>query len=57
VPWRGRRNEPSFLAATLERAAGILEVDREALRRRTEENARVFYGLRTRSAGVMPDSG
>jgi TatD DNase family protein len=45
VPWRGRRNEPAFIAATLDRAAALLGVEREALRARTESNARTFYGL------------
>ncbi len=45
VPWRGRRNEPSFLPATLEQAARILDVDATALADRTESNARAFYRL------------
>jgi len=45
VPWRGKRNEPAFIAATLERAAALLGVERDALRERTEGNARAFYGL------------
>ena len=52
IPWRGRRNEPSFLAATLDRAAAILECDVAALRDRTERNARVFYGIGEEGAGA-----
>jgi TatD DNase family protein len=45
VPWRGRRNEPAFLAATVERAAAILGMAPPLLAERTERNARAFYRL------------
>jgi len=45
VPWRGQRNEPAFLAATVGQAARILGIEPEEARERTERNARAFYGL------------
>ncbi len=45
APHRGRRNEPAFLAATIERIARAREIESEALRRATVENACRIYGL------------
>ncbi|MDH3283185.1 MAG: TatD family hydrolase [Acidobacteriota bacterium] len=45
VPHRGRRNEPAFLAATVEAIARARGMQTEALRRATTENACRIYGL------------
>ncbi len=43
VPWRGKRNEPAYVARTGEMLAGLLGVSVEELGRRTSENfARLF---------------
>lgn len=47
VPWRGRRNEPAYLAATVDGVARLLEAEPETVAKRTERNARTFYGLAT----------
>ncbi len=48
VPHRGRRNEPSFLAATLQRVAALRGEDAEELGRNTAANARAL---------LVPDGG
>ena len=45
VPYRGKRNEPAYLAATCEAAAAITGQDRSVLGAAIEANARTFYGL------------
>ncbi|MBC8086132.1 MAG: TatD family hydrolase [Phycisphaerae bacterium] len=45
VPHRGRRNEPSWVAATLERLATARAVSVESLASTTLENTRAFFGL------------
>jgi TatD DNase family protein len=45
VPHRGRRNEPAFLAQTVERLAALHGVDVTAMGALTRANARRFYGL------------
>lgn len=46
VPHRGKPNEPAFLRATAEHAAGLFGISLEELAVRTAENTEVFYGLR-----------
>lgn len=45
VPHRGRRNEPAFVAETVERLAALHGVDGTAMGALTRANARRFYGL------------
>lgn len=45
VPWRGRRNEPAYLASTVEHVARLLGSDPARMADLTERNARIFYGL------------
>ena len=47
VPDRGKRNEPAWVARTVERLAAIRAVDPEELGRVTVANARRLFGLRT----------
>ncbi len=44
VPNRGKRNEPAFLAATLDALSTLLATDRDAIARRTTETARALFG-------------
>jgi TatD DNase family protein len=46
VPHRGRRNEPAFMVLARDGAAAHLGADADGLGRRTESNARQFYGIR-----------
>jgi TatD DNase family protein len=45
VPFRGKRNEPAYLAATCDAAARILERDTADVADTTAQNARRFYRL------------
>lgn len=45
VPFRGKRNEPSFIPHVAAAVAGLLEVSVEEVARRTTSNALRFYGL------------
>lgn len=45
VPHRGRRNEPAFVAETIDRLAALHGVDGTAMGALTRANARRFYGL------------
>lgn len=45
VPYRGRRNEPAWVAITCETAARIRDETPAWLGETTERNARLFYGL------------
>lgn len=45
VPHRGKRNEPAFIAATLEATARVLEREAVDLDERTTRNARTLFGL------------
>lgn len=45
VPHRGRRNEPAWVAQTLERLAHVRAVDAESLGQQVIANARVLFGL------------
>lgn len=45
VPHRGKRNEPAFVAETIERLAAIHGVDGTAMGALTRANARRFYGM------------
>lgn len=45
VPHRGRRNEPSFIAHTCEAVARLRGVSADVLARRTDANARFFFGI------------
>jgi len=47
VPYRGRRNEPSYLHATVRRIAALREVAPEVIARETSDNARRFFHLPT----------
>jgi TatD DNase family protein len=49
VPFRGKRNEPSFVPRTVERLAVVREVATDVLAARTAENAVRLFGL------AMPD--
>lgn len=44
-PFRGKRNEPALLRATLDFAAGLFGVPAAFLDEKTEENARAFFGI------------
>ena len=48
VPHRGKRNEPAWMVLARDAAALILSDDAAGLGRRTESNARRFYGLDAR---------
>ena len=45
VPHRGKRNEPAWVAATVDRLAHVRGTDAAAMRRLTSANARRFFGL------------
>ena len=45
VPFRGKRNEPSFVRHTIERLAGVRGTTSDALAELTANNARRFFGL------------
>ena len=45
VPFRGKRNEPSFVPRTIERLAAVRGTTSEALAEQTASNARQFFGL------------
>ncbi|MFG0315933.1 MAG: TatD family hydrolase [Planctomycetota bacterium JB042] len=45
LPWRGKRNEPSYVAATARRLAELKGVEEEEVRRVTTANARRLFGL------------
>ena len=49
VPFRGKRNEPSFVPRTIDRLAVVREVAADVLAARTAENASRLFGL------AMPD--
>ncbi|HSJ25611.1 MAG TPA: TatD family hydrolase [Longimicrobiales bacterium] len=51
VPFRGRRNEPAFVAATCAAAAALRGVAAEAMGQLSVRNARRFYGLDTGRSG------
>lgn len=51
MPNRGRRNEPSFVPATIARMADARGVDARALAAATAANARRLFGLATPAAG------
>ena len=44
VPMRGKRNQPAFVAHTLDRLCELRNQNREALARLTEENTQRLYG-------------
>lgn len=44
-PFRGKRNEPSYVKYTAEKVASVLEMDYETLARITNENARRFFEI------------
>lgn len=46
IPYRGKRNEPAFLAATLARVAEVLERDPADVVAATTEHARALFGPR-----------
>jgi TatD DNase family protein len=46
VPCRGKRNEPSWCAYTLQRLAEVRQVDAAALGARVAENTRALFALR-----------
>ena len=50
VPFRGRRNEPSFVPRTIERLAAVRDTSPDHIARCTLENASRLFGL------AMPDS-
>ena len=45
VPYRGRRNEPAYVAQVAEAVAQHLAVDVDALAQQTTDNARRLYGI------------
>jgi TatD DNase family protein len=45
VPFRGRRNEPAWVAHTVARLARARDADAEELAVLVGKNARTFYGL------------
>ena len=49
VPFRGKRNEPSFVPRTIERLAAVREASPDALAAATAQNASRLFGL------AMPD--
>jgi TatD DNase family protein len=48
VPWRGKRNEPSYVAATARKVAELKGVSEDELRRITTANARALFRLAAR---------
>ena len=53
VPDRGRRNEPAWVARTVERLATLRGIDPAALGSRTAENASRLFGLPVRAAASV----
>ncbi|GAO28135.1 TatD family hydrolase [Geofilum rubicundum] len=45
VPFRGKRNEPSYVAYTRDKLAGIFDVDTEILTAKTTQNAQKLFNL------------
>ena len=45
VPFRGKRNEPYMVCRILDTLAGLLGIEAAALEARTDENARILFGL------------
>jgi len=45
VPFRGKRNEPSFVPHTIERLAGARGTTADVLAEMSTNNARRFFGL------------
>jgi TatD DNase family protein len=50
VPHRGKRNEPAFVARTIERLAVARGVEPATIARVTSDNARRFFALATPDA-------
>lgn len=46
VPFRGKRNEPSYLQYVLKRLSTIYELSEEAIARQTTENAQTIFNMR-----------
>jgi TatD DNase family protein len=44
IPYRGKRNEPGFVAATAQRLSGALEVSLDEVLAQTDANARALFG-------------
>jgi TatD DNase family protein len=51
VPWRGRRNEPAYVAETARFVAGLREIDPIEVARQTAENAARLFGFTLASHG------
>lgn len=47
-PWRGKRNEPAYVAATAEVLADVRDVPLEALAAQVSKNAQALFGWRQR---------
>ena len=45
VPFRGSRNEPSYVSKVVDKIAEVKEMDREEVCKRTSENARKLFSL------------
>jgi len=50
VPFRGKRNEPAWVAHTITRVAAARGIDPDELGRATADNARRLFGLAPRAA-------
>lgn len=44
-PFRGKKNEPAFVAYTAKKVAELKETSLEEVRKRTTQNARAFFGI------------
>ena len=44
-PFRGKRNEPSYLKYVLNKMAELFEMEEDYLRKKTSENARILFSL------------
>ncbi len=51
VPYRGKRNEPSFIVYTAKKVAQIKKISWEEVASATADNAKNLFGIKTNSAG------
>lgn len=54
LPWRGRRNEPAYVAETARFVAGLRGIDATEVARHTAENAARLFGFTLHGAGASP---
>ena len=57
VPWRGRRNEPAYVAETARFIAGLRGIDATEVARHTAQNAARLFGFDLAAIGQPPGFG